>query len=140
MAGTLLKLLTIRLGNRSLGIDVMAVRELRAYAAPAPLPHAPRDVRGMLNLRGTILPVIDLAARLGWPPSEPGQRSVIVVVSVGSEERRQLHGLVVDAVTDIIEITDEQIQPVPDEFGGAAGPISGLVPIERDLLMLLPWP
>jgi purine-binding chemotaxis protein CheW len=133
----MLKLLTIRLGERALALDLMGVRELRAYQAPTPLPRAPRHVRGMLNLRGAILPVVDLADLLGWPTAEPGPRHVIVVVAIaGPGGATQLHGLIVDAVTDIIEVAEEALQPVPDEHG-QAGLLAGLLPRGEELVLVL---
>jgi purine-binding chemotaxis protein CheW len=88
----------------------MAVREIRGFAPATPLPQSPAFVRGVINLRGAVLPIIDLSARLGFPPAEPTARHVIMVVQVG----HQTVGLLVDAVSDILTVASESIQPTPD--------------------------
>ena len=88
----------------------MAVREIRGWTQTTSLPHSPDYVRGVINLRGSVLPVIDLAVRLGLPASEPEDRNVIIVVDVDSRSM----GLRVDAVSDILMLTPDQLQPPPD--------------------------
>ena len=88
----------------------MSVREIRGWTPATPLPHAPSYVRGVINLRGAVLPIIDLAARLGFLPTEPTARQVIIVVQVGT----QMIGLLVDAVSDILTRRPTTIQPTPD--------------------------
>jgi purine-binding chemotaxis protein CheW len=88
----------------------MSVREIRGWSAATPLPQSPSYMRGVINLRGAVLPIMDLAERLDLPPTEPSERSVIIVVQVGE----RLVGLLVDAVSDILSINPEQIQPTPD--------------------------
>ena len=68
------QLITFHLGTQSFGLDIMAIREIRAWSPTTRLPHVPHYVAGVVNLRGTVLPVIDLAARLGWEPTSPTER------------------------------------------------------------------
>jgi purine-binding chemotaxis protein CheW len=86
------------------------VREIRGWSAATPLPQSPQYMRGVINLRGAVLPIMDLAERLDLPPTQPSERSVIIVVQVGE----RLVGLLVDAVSDILSINPDQIQPTPD--------------------------
>ena len=102
--------ITFRIGSQEFCIDIMAVREIRGWTPATPLPHAPGFVRGVINLRGAVLPIIDLAERLGFPPAEPSARHVIIVVHIGA----QIVGLLVDAVSDIITETIGTVQPTPD--------------------------
>ena len=102
--------ISFRVGDDEFAIDIMAVREIRGWTAATPLPHAPPHVLGMMNLRGAILPVIDLGARLGLGPANPSASSVVVVAQIGEAQM----GLVVDAVSDILTVTDENMQPTPD--------------------------
>jgi purine-binding chemotaxis protein CheW len=88
----------------------MSVREIRGWSAATPLPQSPQYMRGVINLRGAVLPIMDLAERLDLPPTQPSERSVIIVVQVGE----RLVGLLVDAVSDILSINPDQIQPTPD--------------------------
>ncbi|MEM7711252.1 MAG: chemotaxis protein CheW, partial [Pseudomonadota bacterium] len=93
-----LELLTFRCGGRSYAVPIMNVREIRGWSPPTPLPHAPAYMLGMVNLRGSVLPVMDLARRLGSPATRDGPRNVIVVVALEG----RVHGLMVEAVSDIV--------------------------------------
>jgi purine-binding chemotaxis protein CheW len=104
------ELIAFRIGEQEFCVDIIAVREIRGFAAATPLPHAPNFVVGVINLRGTVLPIVDLAARLGFGPTQPTARSVVIVVRID----RQLVGLLVDAVSDILTVTDDLLQPTPD--------------------------
>ena len=128
------QLITFEIGDRRLGIDIMAVREIRAWSPATPLPNAPAHVGGVLNLRGVILPVLDLRQRLGWGVTDPGGRHVIIVVQVGET----LQGLVVDAVSDIVTLGSDDIQPVPDigESASAAF-LEGIANTGDRLIMIL---
>ena len=109
-AGTRRELIAFRIGDQEFCVDIMAVREIRGWTQATPLPRTPAFVKGVINLRGAVLPIIDLGGRLGLATSEPTARHVIMVVMVG--ERTM--GLLVDAVSDIINLTDEAVQPTPD--------------------------
>lgn len=102
--------LSFRIGENEYSVEIMSVREIRGWTRTTSLPHAPRFVRGVINLRGTVLPVVDLAMRLGLDETEPEERNVIIVVDVGT----RVMGLRVDAVSDILSFTKDQLQPPPD--------------------------
>ncbi len=104
------ELLTFRLSDQEYSLDIMSVREIRGWTKTTPLPHAPSHMKGVINLRGTVLPVMDLAARLGLPAREHSDRNVIIVVTHGD----MLTGLLVDAVSDIIALTKNDLQPPPE--------------------------
>lgn len=104
-----IELLTFRCGGRAYALDIMAVREIRSWSEPTPLPHAPPFMLGMINLRGSVLPVMDLARRLGLPPENGEARDVIIVVQIGT----RVHGLLVEAVSDIVHPEEDQLQAVP---------------------------
>lgn len=91
-------------------VDIMSVREIRGWTPATQLPHSPAFVRGVINLRGAVLPIIDLAARLGFPATDPSERNVIIVAQMEG----QLFGLLVDAVSDIMSITADDLQPTPN--------------------------
>ena len=88
----------------------MAIREIRGWTETTPLPHAPDYVRGVINLRGVVLPVVDLKARLGLGLTDANPKDVIVVVQAGE----RTIGLLVDAVSDILTVTAGEIQPTPE--------------------------
>ena len=102
--------LSFRIQDSEYSVEIMSVREIRGWTRTTSLPHAPPFVRGVINLRGTVLPVVDLALRLELDASEPEDRNVIIVVDVGS----RVMGLRVDAVSDILSFSDDQLQPPPD--------------------------
>ncbi len=108
--------ITFRIGSQYFCVDIMSVREIRGWTPATALPRAPGFVRGVINLRGIVLPVIDLSERLGFPPAEPTPRHVIIVAQTG----RQIVGLLVDAVSDIIALAVDKVQPTPDVGSEAA--------------------
>jgi len=110
------ELLTFKLGEQEYALDIMSVREIRGWTKTTPMPHAPEFMRGVVNLRGTVLPVMDLAARLGLPPIVTTERNVIIVVKCNSA----MTGLLVDAVNDIIALSEEDMQ-LPPDIGNEAG-------------------
>jgi purine-binding chemotaxis protein CheW len=104
-----IELLSFRLGEQEYSVDIMSVREIRGWTRATPLPHSPDFIRGVINLRGTVLPVVDLSSRLGMPPVAGDQRNVIIVVQVAG----QTAGLLVDAVSDIIAMPRSELQAPP---------------------------
>jgi purine-binding chemotaxis protein CheW len=104
------ELISFRVGEQEFCVDIMAVREIRGWTPATPLPHAPGYVRGVINLRGAVLPIIDLGGRLGFGVTAPSARSVIIVTRIGG----RTVGLLVDAVSDILTVTDDVIQPTPE--------------------------
>ncbi len=104
------ELIAFRIGDQEFCVDIMSVREIRGWTPATAMPHAPPYVIGIINLRGAVLPIIDLSARLGMKAAEPTQRHVIIVAQI----KRKSVGLLVDAVSDILTITEENIQPTPE--------------------------
>lgn len=104
------ELLSFLVGGQDYSVDIMSVREIRGGASATSLPHSPGYVRGVINLRGTVLPIIDLACRLGMDAKTDETRNVIIVVAV--EDRTV--GMMVDAVSDILAIAEEDMQPPPE--------------------------
>jgi purine-binding chemotaxis protein CheW len=104
------ELISFRIGDQEFCVNIMEVREIRGWTPATALPQAPAFVRGVINLRGAVLPIVDLGARLGLGTADPTARHVIIVAQV----QNQVVGLLVDAVSDILTVTDEEIQPAPD--------------------------
>ncbi len=121
------ELISFRIGEQEFCVDIMAVREIRGWTQATPLPQAPSYVRGVINLRGAVLPIVDLSARLGLGDTEPSVRNVIIVVRIGS----RLVGLLVDAVSEVLTATAEMIQPTPDVSSDAVKMfIKGILALE----------
>ena len=128
------QLITFQLGDQYRGVDIMAIREIRAWSPATPLPNVPEYVRGVVNLRGVVLPVLDLRYRLGWGMTEPSARHVIIVVRIGD----QLQGIIVDAVNDIVSVSADDMQPLPDMGDTAAAQfLDGLATIDERLILIL---
>jgi purine-binding chemotaxis protein CheW len=108
--GSASEFVAFRIGEQEFCIDIMSVREIRGWTPATALPHAPSYVRGVINLRGSVLPIVDLSERLGFPPTEATARQVIIVVQVGGK----IIGLLVDAVSDILSQSRDAIQPTPE--------------------------
>jgi len=108
-AGPAGEFLTFRLGDEEYGIDILRVQEIRSYEAPTRIANAPRFVKGVVNLRGVIVPIIDLRLKLGCEKAELNDLTVVVVLNV----RGRVVGTVVDSVSDVMELTREQIKPAP---------------------------
>lgn len=104
------ELIAFRIGDQEFCVNIMSVREIRGWTPVTSMPHAPPYVLGIINLRGAVLPIVDLSLRLGMKPAEPTVRHVIIVAQVGAK----IVGLLVDAVSDILTVTDENVQATPD--------------------------
>lgn len=107
------ELISFRIGEQEFCVDIMAVREIRGWTQATPLPQAPSYVRGVINLRGAVVPVMDLSARFGRATAEVTRRTCIVLVEIESESGRQDVGVIVDAVNAVLEIPDSEIEPAP---------------------------
>lgn len=108
--GTVLELLSFLVGGEDYCVDIMSVREIRGGAKATTLPHSPSYMRGVINLRGTVLPIMDLSSRLELDAETDRDRNVIIVVANGA----RTVGLMVDAVSDILAIQEDDLQPPPD--------------------------
>ncbi len=120
-----IKIVTFTLGSRNFGIDMRSLIEIREWTEPTPLPSVPGYILGVTNLRGTVVPVVGLAERLGWTPSEIHARSCVLVVNIAGKQA----GFLVDEVDDIVAIQESAIQPAPDVELQESNVISGLVQI-----------
>lgn len=128
------ELVAFRVGTQDYCVDIMSVREIRGWTPATSVPHAPEFVRGVINLRGTVLPIIDLSLRLGYPAPEISDRHVIIVMQCGE----QVVGVLVDAVSDIVTILDNKIQPTPDVASDVAKEfIQGVIAIEDRMIRLI---
>ena len=104
--------LTFQLGDELYGVDILRVQEIKGYTTVTKIPNTPPHIKGVLNLRGTIVPIVELRTKFGMPTIDYTLFTVIVVVVV----RDRIMGLVVDSVSDVLNISKKDIQP-PPEFG-----------------------
>lgn len=108
--------LTFILGNEMFAIGILSIREIIEYGQVTQVPMTPPFIRGVINLRGAVVPVLDLAVRFGRSPRDITRRTCIVIVEVASAKGTQEMGIVVDAVSEVLEIPLAEIEP-PPEFG-----------------------
>jgi purine-binding chemotaxis protein CheW len=109
MSGMVSEYLAFRLGAEEYGIDIQKVQELRGYEAVTRLANAPEFIKGVVNLRGTIVPIIDMRVKFNLGAPGYDQFTVVIILSVEG----RLMGLVVDSVSDVVTLTDAQIRPAP---------------------------
>ena len=111
------KFLTFRVGSESYGIEVLSIREIIRVQQITPVPQMPEHVRGVINLRGKVIPIIDLGIKLALQNTEPTKRTCVIVMDIKSEVGENTFlGIVVDAVEEVLYIDSDQIEPPPD-FG-----------------------
>ncbi|PAU66695.1 chemotaxis protein CheW [Pseudomonas sp. PIC25] len=108
--------LTFTLGGEQFAVGTLCVKEIIEYGQVTAIPMMPPSIRGVINLRGAVVPVIDLGARFGGPVTVVGRRTCIVILEVQHAEGRQVLGVVVDAVNEVLEIAPADIEP-PPAFG-----------------------
>jgi purine-binding chemotaxis protein CheW len=108
--------LTFQLAQEQFAIAILGIKEIIEYHGVTEVPMMPACVRGVINLRGAVVPVMDLLARFGRPSSPATKRTCIVIVEVATAEERQVIGLVVDAVNEVLDIPAADIEP-PPSFG-----------------------
>lgn len=104
------EVVAFRIGDQDYCFDLTSVREIRGWTETTKLPHTQPYVQGVINLRGAVVPVIDLGERLGLPSTAPGPRHVIIIAVVG----KQTVGLLADVVSDILTAQENDLHPVPD--------------------------
>ncbi len=105
--------LTFTLGGEVFAIEIQRIREIIEYMPPSIVPMMPPSLRGVINVRGGVVPVVDLAIRFGWTPVGIGRRTSIVVVEIQHNGEKHVLGLVVDRVNAVTEIRDDDIEPPP---------------------------
>lgn len=105
--------LTFLLGDEMFAIAILNIKEILEYGSPTAVPMTPDYIRGVINLRGAVVPVVDLAVRFGRPPTAATRRTCIVIIEVDAAGEKQDVGMVVDAVSEVIEIASADIAPAP---------------------------
>lgn len=130
--------LTFQLGNELFAVGILNVREIIEYGHLTVVPMMPDSVRGVINLRGAVVPVIDLRRRFGHAPTVVGRRTCIVIVETPTAEEAQVVGIMVDAVNEVLDIPDTQIEP-PPAFGTHLRTdfIRGMAKMDKGFILVL---
>jgi len=130
----MLQFLTFTVGREEYGIDIMTVKEIKGWSEVTRLPNSPEFMRGVMNLRGLIIPIFDLRTRFGMGITEANEKNVVIILSAGE----RIIGILVDTVSDILDSTSEDIKPSPavendvkDEF------VNGIISVGERMVVLL---
>lgn len=131
--------LTFRLGNETYGLDILRVKEIRGWTPVTGIPQSPPHVLGMLNLRGAIVPILDLRLRFEMACADFTPTTVVIVLSLRSEDAAAREcGVVVDSVSDVVDLAPDAIKPPPPFSGHTHSQfIQGLANVEHGMLILL---
>lgn len=126
--------LTFTLGSEEYGVDILKVREIRGYDTVTRIPNTPDFIKGVINLRGTIVPVVDMRVKFRLGSAEFNEFTVMIILNIGG----RVVGMVVDSVSDVMMLSDEQIQPPPD-LGGVLETrfVQGLGTVDDRMLILV---
>lgn len=138
------QVLTFSLGEENYGVDILRVQEIRGWSAVTRIPQSPMHVLGVLNLRGSIVPIVDLRMRFSLPKAEYTPMTVIIVLAVESAAGRREFGVVVDGVSDVVDIEADALKQPPDmgskvstEFIHGLAPVAGRMVIVLDIDRLI---
>jgi purine-binding chemotaxis protein CheW len=126
--------LTFRLGQEEYGIDILKVQEIRSYEAPTRIANAASCFKGVVNLRGVIVPIVDLRIKFGCESAEYNGFTVVIVLNI----RGRVVGAVVDSVSDVLELPGEAVRPAPDmDTSQDTSFITGIASLQDRMLILL---
>ena len=130
--------LTFIVAGEEYGVDILRVQEIKGWDTVTQIPNTPEYIRGVINLRGTIVPIIDMRARFKLEDLAYGPTTVVIVLKVESDEKSRIMGIVVDGVSDVYNMPDEEIKPSPD-FGGAINTafVKGLATVSEKMVIIL---
>lgn len=132
------KHLTFCLGDESYGFEILKVQEIIGLVEVTSVPKSPEYVRGVINLRGKIIPVVDLRKKFQMPATEDTEKTCVIVVQLKSNDASIVVGLIVDEVSEVIEIAEDQIEPAPDITTDSSDKfIKGMGKVNEKVIMLL---
>ena len=133
-SGSAIEIIAFEIGDQEFCVRTTAVREIRGWTQSTPLPQSSPEMMGMMTLRGTIIPIVNMAAKLGMAPSRPTPRSAVVVAEVHGS----VVGLLVDRVADILTIDGKNIQPAPEMNGSYSRSfLDGIIAVENGMICFL---
>ena len=138
MAGQSEQLLTFSLGNEEYGVSILKVKELIGMMDITPVPRTPQYIKGVMNLRGRIIPVIDLRIKFGMDVQEYNERTCIMVMDIYVQGTPRTMGVIVDSVSEVVSIEDNEIEP-PPEYGSTldADTILGIGKLKEGVVIIL---
>ena len=130
--------LTFILAEEEYGVDILRVQEIKGWDNVTSIPNTPDYIKGVINLRGTIVPIVDLRERFNLPSTEYSATTVVIVLRVDSDTGSRIMGMVVDAVSEVYNIPEEELKPAPD-FGQAISTdfVRGLATVDEQMVIVL---
>ena len=130
--------LTFMLAGEEYGVDILRVQEIKGWESATEIPNTPDYIKGVMNLRGTIVPIVDLRSRFELERVDYSNTTVVIVLKIKSSDSEKTIGFVVDAVSDVYNVTKEQLKPSPD-FGNSVSTdfVKGLATVDEKMLILL---
>ena len=135
---SMVQYLTFFMADEEYGIDILSVQEIRGWEPMTVIPNSPNYVQGVINLRGTVVPVLDLRSRFQLPRVDYSELTVVIIVKVIVHDHEKIMGLVVDAVSDVYNLEKNEIENAPD-IGEVANKdyIDGLIDVQNKMIVLL---
>ncbi len=131
------QLLTFFLDNQEYGVDILRVQEIRGWSEPMPIPGAPPYIRGVINIRGDVVPIADLRQRIGLPALDCGPTTAVVVLRVQYKSRERVMGVIVDAMSDVTTVPGEALKPPPLFHDGTDGLTKEIATLEEKMITIL---
>ncbi len=130
--------LTFILAEEEYGVDILRVQEIKGWDSVTPIPNTPDYIKGVINLRGTIVPIVDLRERFNMNNIEYGPMTVVIVLKVVAEDKERIMGIVVDAVSDVYNVSEDEMKPAPD-FGNVVNIefVKGLATVNEKMVIIL---
>ena len=129
--------LTFFLEGDEYGVEILRVQEIRGWTAPMPVPNAPAYIKGVINIRGDIVPIADLRQRLGLSATTPSPTAAVVVLRVGPADRPRIMGVVVDAMSDVTNVPQSDIKPPPAFGDGDEGALAKAIATFNDKMITI---
>ena len=129
--------LTFIMSDEEYGVDILAVQEIRGWDAATPVPNSPEHIKGVINLRGTIVPIMDLRQRFSLEPMEYGAETVVVVLKINTQRGARVMGIIVDAISDVYDVPIDDVKSTGLGENINAHFIKGLVAVNKGMVILL---
>ena len=130
--------LTFILGTEEYGVDILRVQEIKGWDSVTPIPNTPEYIKGVINLRGIIVPIVDLRQRFSMPNIEYSPITVVIVLKIECADRDRIMGIVVDAVSDVYDVPPDEMKDAPD-FGSVVDTefVRGLATVDEKMIIIL---
>ena len=129
--------LTFIMAEEEYGVDILAVQEIRGWESATPVPNSPEHIKGVINLRGTIVPIMDLRQRFGLQAIDYGEETVVVVLKIHTSRGDRVMGIIVDAISDVYDVPTENVKSTGLGENVNARFIRGLVSVNKGMVILL---